>query len=159
MAVPALAQVNIARARFDHGAPEMAEFFERVAAVNAIAERSPGFVWRLAEETPGDTTMDVFGDARLVTNMSLWASIETLEAFVHRTVHAKVMARRGDWFEPLGRPFLALWWQDPATPPTLALAKAKLDRLERHGPTAEAFSASRAFDAAGAPVLSRGAAA
>jgi heme-degrading monooxygenase HmoA len=155
----ALAQINIARARYDHGAPEMAGFFDRVAAVNAIADRSPGFLWRLAEEQPGDTTLEVFGDPRLVTNMTVWESLEALENFVHRTAHAKVMARREDWFAPLARPFLALWWQDPATPPTLALGKSKLERLECLGPSPESFTFARRFEAAGAPLPTRGAAA
>jgi hypothetical protein len=159
MTAPALAQINIARARYPHDAPEMAEFFARIAAVNALAERSEGFLWRLAVEQPGDTTMDVFGDPLLVTNMSMWTSLEALEAFVHRTVHAKVMARRAEWFAPLPGPHLALWRQDPGTPPTLALGKAKLDRLASLGPTPEAFTFAAPFDAQGAPAASSGAAA
>ena len=152
MADPVLAQINIARARYALGAPEMASFFERVAAVNAVGDRAPGCVWRLAEEMAGDTAVEVFADPRLVTNMTMWRSLCALEDFIHRTVHAKVMARRAEWFAPLDGPHLAMWWHDPAKPPTLALGKAKLDRLARLGPTPEAFAFNDLYDADGRPV-------
>jgi hypothetical protein len=45
-----LGQINAATARFDMDAPEMADFVSMLASVNALAERSEGFVWRLKDE-------------------------------------------------------------------------------------------------------------
>ena len=41
-----LAQLNIGRIRYEVDDPRMAGFVDNLASVNAIAERSPGFVWR-----------------------------------------------------------------------------------------------------------------
>ena len=46
-----LAEVNIGRVLGGPGDPRMAEFFDNLARINALAERMPGFVWRLKDET------------------------------------------------------------------------------------------------------------
>ena len=45
-----LAQLNVGRARFATDDPRMGEFMGALDSVNALAERSPGFVWRLQSE-------------------------------------------------------------------------------------------------------------
>ena len=45
-----LAQVNIARALAPLDDPIMADFVARLDEVNALADKSPGFIWRL--QTP-----------------------------------------------------------------------------------------------------------
>jgi hypothetical protein len=46
-----LAQVNAARACGQPNEPVMAEFMTALPEINALAERSPGFVWRLQTGT------------------------------------------------------------------------------------------------------------
>ena len=41
-----LAQLNIGRIRYEVADPRMAGFVDNLAFVNALAERTPGFVWR-----------------------------------------------------------------------------------------------------------------
>ena len=41
--------------------PEMAEFVARLEDVNALADESPGFVWRLQTEQGDATAIDYFG--------------------------------------------------------------------------------------------------
>jgi uncharacterized protein DUF3291 len=50
-----LAQVNIARARGETTDPIMAAFVARLPEINALADHSSGFVWRLQTED-GDAT-------------------------------------------------------------------------------------------------------
>ena len=45
-----LAQVNIGRARGEMTDPVMAEFVARLPEINALADQTPGFVWRLQTE-------------------------------------------------------------------------------------------------------------
>ena len=45
-----LAQLNVGHIRYATDDPRMAEFMGALDAVNALAERSPGFVWRLKDE-------------------------------------------------------------------------------------------------------------
>src|SRR4051794_37393656 len=94
-----LAQVNVARLTAPLGSVELRPFVERLAAVNAIADRSPGFVWRL--QTPdGDATgVSVFDDAELIVNLSVWESIEALREFTYRIpAHVEVLRRRREFF-------------------------------------------------------------
>lgn len=134
-----LAQVNIARAREPLGAPLMAPFVARLAEINALAEASPGFVWRLAgeaETTPYVTT----GDLRLIVNMSVWDSVDALRAFVFRGGHAEVMRRRAEWFEPIARAHLVLWWIPAGHNPTLSEARERLKHLRDRGESPAAFT-------------------
>ena len=77
--------------------------------VNAIAERSPGFVWRLKDESNNATALRPFDDPNMVVNMSVWESVEALERFVWATVHKQFYDRKGDWFEKLAEPHFVMW--------------------------------------------------
>ena len=50
-----IAQVNIALLRAPLDAPELEGFVSMLAPINALADSSPGFVWRLQSEA-GDAT-------------------------------------------------------------------------------------------------------
>jgi methylmalonyl-CoA epimerase len=136
----AIAQVNIARMLGPSGSPVMADFFASLDRINALAEHAPGFLWRLKGEENNATALRVFEDDLLIINMSVWESIEALHAYTYQAGHAEVFRRRKDWFGPLERPGVALWWHHLGDPwPTPDEAKARLAHLEAHGPTAHAF--------------------
>src|SRR6202030_3511838 len=63
-----LAQLNIGRLRYDLDDPRLADFIDNLARVNAIAERSEGFVWRLKDETGNATNIRAFDDPRMAVN-------------------------------------------------------------------------------------------
>ncbi|MFN8518090.1 MAG: DUF3291 domain-containing protein [Chloroflexota bacterium] len=154
-----LAQLNIARLRADRDDPMVADFFAAIDPINAIADVSPGFVWRLQEE-PGDATaIRPWDDDRLIVNLSVWESIEALDEYVYRGAHTGVMRRRREWFERLGQRFMVLWWVPPGHRPDVDEAKARLAHIERHEPTPHAFTFRRAFAASGEEMtrLDRGA--
>ena len=46
-----LAQVNIGRVLGGPDDPRMVDFYANLARVNALAERMPGFVWRLKDDS------------------------------------------------------------------------------------------------------------
>jgi hypothetical protein len=135
-----LAQLNVAIPRFPVDHPGLAEFIALLPEVNALAERSPGFVWRLQDEEKGDaTTLRPFGPDVLV-NLSVWESVEALRAFVYRTVHLEPMRRRREWFVPPTEEHLVLWWIPAGTLPTTGEAGERLALLRRIGPSPEAFT-------------------
>src|SRR5262245_2134555 len=70
-----LAQVNIALPKSPVDSPLLADFVALLAPVNAIADRAPGFVWRLQTEEGDATAIRGFGDDRMIVNMSVWESI------------------------------------------------------------------------------------
>lgn len=141
-----LAQVNIGRFIKPVEDPANADFVNALDQVNALAEASPGFVWRLTGEGNNATDIKPFpDDPNMAINMSVWESIDALAAFVYRNMdHRGVMRRRREWFEER-QVYMALWWIPAGTLPTIEDAKAKLVLLERLGPTAEAFTFRQPF--------------
>jgi len=136
-----LAQINVARLRFPEGDDRVAEFFANLGRINTIAEKSDGFVWRLIEEGGDNATgIKLSADPNLIVNMSIWRDIEALRAFVYRTEHAGIMAKRRAWFEPLHEAHQALWWVDKGSRPSVEQGMARLGLLRRHGPSASAFN-------------------
>lgn len=141
-----IAQINIARLRFPPNDSRVAEFIDNIERINPLAERSPGFVWRLIDDGRNTHGSAVFGDRLLLVNMSVWGSLEALQAFVYKTVHRRFVDQRTDWFRPLGGPHMALWWLPVGVTPSAIEGRERLDHLEAHGPTALAFTFRDAFD-------------
>jgi len=140
-----LAQMNIAKARVPLDDPLMADFVANLDRINALADRSPGFVWRLQSDSGNATDIQAFDDPLVIVNMSLWRSYGELADYVYRSEHTKIMVRRREWFQPLPRPFLVAWWVVAGTFPTVAEGKARLDHLARHGATPHAFTLRERF--------------
>ena len=139
-----LAQLNIAKMKFAVDSPELADFVARLEDINALADNSPGFVWRLQTEEGDATAIDFFGTDYLV-NMSVWEDIEALHDFIYRTAHNEVMARRKEWFERILEAYSVLWWIPAGMVPTVAQADERLQKLRLNGPTAEAFVFKQVF--------------
>ena len=140
MAAHHLAEVNIATLRAPLDGPELAGFVAQLEPVNALADRSPGFVWRLQTEDGDATAIRPYEDDRVMVNLSVWASFEALRTFVYATRHLEVMRHRRQWFSRMADPYLALWWVPAGAIPTVAEAKERLELLARQGPTAGAFT-------------------
>lgn len=146
-----LAQVNIARARGEMTDPIMAEFVAQLPEINALADQSPGFVWRLQTEDGDATAVRPYHDSRILINLSVWADLTALRAYVYRSPHAAVMRRRREWFERFDRIYVALWWVPAAHRPSVAEAVDRLAHLEQHGPAPFAFSLAEPFGPDGIP--------
>jgi len=148
-----IAQLNIARAKAPLDTPLLADFVTQLDAVNALAEASAGFVWRLKSDSGNATDIRAYDDPLMIVNMSVWESIEALFDFAYRTSHTKVMNRRKEWFESLAGPHMVLWWIPAGTIPTVEEAKRRLDHLAAHGPTATAFTFKVRFTASVEPLV------
>jgi len=142
-----LAQANIGVAKFGYDDPRFAEFVESLDRINALADEFPGFVWRYIAEDEQEAGRDVFGDEKLLFNMSLWTSKEALLDYVYKSDHVDILRKRAEWFVSQNRPVLALWWQPAGTKPTVLEAKHRLDRLAQTGPSEDAFTFRRFFEA------------
>ena len=145
MPVYHLAQMNIARVRAPMEDPIMDGFRTQLDPVNALADRAPGFVWRLQTESGNATSIHAWEDPRILLNMSVWTSIEALRAFAYgNRAHLAVMRRRREWFERLDT-YLVLWWVPAGHLPTVAEAEERLETLRALGPSPEAFTFRQPF--------------
>jgi hypothetical protein len=145
-----LAQLNIAMMKEPLDSPRMADFVANLDRINALAEKSPGFVWRLQTEEGDATAMRPMGDTTLV-NMSIWRDAESLNRYVYQSAHVEIMRRRKEWFERMREAYVVLWWVRKGLRPSISEAIAKLEFLRAHGPTAEAFTFRHAFAPPDAP--------
>ena len=145
-----LAQINIGRVRAPMDHPIMAEFKAALDEINALAESSRGFVWRLKGDNNNATEIQAFTDPLMLVNLSVWTDVAALQAYVYRSAHGQFFARRQAWFEKSAGQHLALWWIPAGHTPTPAEAKERLALIERAGPTPEAFTFRQTFPAPGA---------
>jgi len=141
-----LAQLNIGRIVGAHMQdPVMQTFVDLLDHINALAESSPGFVWRLKDDNNNATSLNPFGDDRVIVNMSVWESLEALEKYVYKSQHFEVLKRRKEWFEKFGKPFMVLWYVPAGHRPTVEEAIQKLTQLQESGPSPAAFTFRERF--------------
>ncbi|MGB3543492.1 DUF3291 domain-containing protein [Rubrivirga sp.] len=140
-----IAQVNVGRILGPMDGEVMAEFQRALDPINLLAERTPGFVWRLQD---GDdaTSLRPFEDDTVLVNMSVWESVEALRDYTYQSGHTHYVKRRKEWFQNFGRPHYALWWVPAGHHPTPLEAGERLDALHADGPTSRAFTFTKLFD-------------
>jgi hypothetical protein len=142
-----IAQVNMGKIRFPLDDPRMHGFMSRLDEINALADGSPGFVWRLQTNDGNATYFRPYqDDDRILLNMSVWDSIETLRHYVYKTAHVEIMRHREDWFEKFAGVYLALWWVPAGHIPGIDEAKKRVAHLDAHGPTQFAFTFKQTFE-------------
>ncbi len=140
-----LAELNIARARGPLDGPIMADFMAALDEINALAEASLGFVWRLKDDEGNATGIRPFADDRILVNLSVWQDIDSLHHYTYRSDHAKYFKRKKEWFDAFEKPHMVLWWVPAGHEPTAQEAKERLTYLHEHGPTAYAFTFIKRF--------------
>jgi Domain of unknown function (DUF3291) len=142
-----LAQVNIGRILAPMDSPIMAEFKDNLDPINALAEATPGFVWRLQSESGNATDVPYSEDPMELVNMSVWESIGSLHGYVYKTHHLDFFRKRAQWFEKPTQSGYALWWIPAGHTPTVAEGKERIEHYRKHGATAHAFWFSQPFPA------------
>jgi hypothetical protein len=150
-----LAQLNVGRLRAPMDDPRIDGFRENLDPINALAERTPGFVWRLQDEAGNATGIKPYGDDLEIVNLTVWESVEALADFTYRTGHVEFLRRRREFFEAATAPILCLWWVPEGTIPAVEDAIARLDHLRASGPTPTAFTFSHRFEPDGSPSTGR----
>lgn len=144
MALYQLAQLNIASMLQPLESPGMADFVANLERINALAEASPGFVWRLQDEAGDATAIRPFGEEVLV-NLSLWRDVEALRDYVYKSAHAEMLKRRAEWFARMGEAHMVLWWVPAGHLPSVEEAATRLRLLREQGPSVQAFSFRQTF--------------
>ena len=130
----------------------MSGLVARIAEMNEIAERSPGFVWRLAGVQVAAEDLRAFEDyivpfdpALIFYNMSVWESVEHLREYAFESRHREMLHGRRAWIEESVRPQVVMWWVPERHRPTVGESAERFHALHTQGPTPFAFSLQRTF--------------
>ena len=142
-----LAQCNIVKLRAPLDSADVAGFVAALDPINALADSAPGFVWRLKTDDGDATSIRVFADDQILLNMSVWESMEALKEYVYRSGHRDVLRRRREWADRFAGVQATMWWLRAGSIPEPTDAIARLEALQRLGPTEYAFTFQSPFDA------------
>ncbi len=142
-----LAQINIGRLVAPIDDPQIAGFVAQLDTINQLAESSPGFIWRMQSEQGNATDIPYNHDPFMISNMSVWESVASLQAFTYKSQHIQVFRDRRKWFQKMDLPHYCLWWVPQGHLPTLSEGKLRLEYYQRHGSTSEAFWFNEPFPA------------
>lgn len=137
-----LAELNIGRLVAPTDSPDVADFMNNLDRINGMGKRMPGFVWMMegsGEPGTGNTDAKIGGDPQFVSNLTVWKDFDSLSAFVYKTLHAKFMDRKAEWFEVLQQRHFVMWWIEDGHRPTLEEALERLAHLQDNGDSAHAF--------------------
>lgn len=150
-----LAQINIGRIVAPLDDPRLADFLAQLDEVNALAEKTAGFVWRLQSDSGNATDIPYSDDPFELLNISVWQSIESLKQFTYGSRHLAVFRSRQNWFEKMALPHYCLWWVPDGHRPRVREGRERLEHYQKHGATPHSFWFSQCYpapDLEGGPV-------
>ncbi|HRF93997.1 MAG TPA: DUF3291 domain-containing protein [Aggregatilineales bacterium] len=140
-----LAQINIALPLAPLDSEQLYGFVSRIDEINAIAEKTAGFIWRLKGEADNALALRVFEDDRLIINMSVWENFDALYNYTYYSDHAQVYRQKGGWMEKLAYAHMCLWWQPAGQHPTAHDGRVRLEYFQKNGATPYAFTFKTRF--------------
>lgn len=140
-----LAQLNIAEAIAPIDSPVMADFINNTDRINALAEESPGFVWRFTDEGADAYSLRAFDSDFILVNMSVWKNRDSLFQFVYQSGHMEIFRRKKEWFSKMPKMHMVLWYIEPGHQPTVLEGKERLNYLQKQGESEYAFSFKSKF--------------
>jgi hypothetical protein len=140
-----LAQINIGKIRAAMDSPVMYEFAANLDRINALAESSHGFVWRLKDDSNNASSIKIFDDEFVIINMSVWKNQESLYGYVYKSLHTEFLKKRKEWFEKMEAMHMAQWWVPAGHWPGTAEAVDRLNYIRIHGETPYAFNFKNLF--------------
>jgi hypothetical protein len=142
-----LAQINIGKMLAPIGSSVMAEFVANLDRINALAENSEGFVWRLKDDSNSATSIKVYNDDLIIVNMSVWEHLDHLFQYVYQSAHVEIFKRRKEWFGKMSEMHMVLWYVPAGHKPSVNEAVEKLNFLRKNGETPLAFTFKKRFTA------------
>jgi hypothetical protein len=140
-----LAELNIGKFKYPTSDLRMAGFMNNLDRINALADRSEGFVWRLKSDGSNNATDLRVGDDYAL-NMSVWKDAKALENYVFKTAHAQIYRRKAEFFELMEKPHMVFWPVPEGHIPSLTEALERLQDYETNGATERAFGWAEVMD-------------
>lgn len=140
-----LAEINIGRILAPLNSPLMHDFVANLDDINALADNSPGFVWRLKSDSNNATSIRIFDDEYLIVNLSVWNNMQSLHDYVYKSLHVEFFKRKKEWFQKMDTLHMALWYIPAGKMPTVDEALERLVFIREHKETPYAFTFKKSF--------------
>ena len=140
-----LAQVNVAQMKGPLDHPVLETFVARIDEMNAVADQSPGFVWRLIEDSSDASYVRPFEDPTILFNVSVWESPEALREYVYKSKHVEMIRDRHQWVLDEDGSWNVMWWIPQGRLPSVEEAKERLAHFQARGATPFAFDFQNVF--------------
>lgn len=138
-----LAELNFGVLKHDWEDARVSEFVDNIDRINALGEKSPGFVWRMTDDDMEAGQLDeagVFGgNERVASTLTVWQDVASFEHFVWNTVHRQFYEKRHQWFEGEGQSGFVMWWVPIGHRPNLKEAMQRYVHLKEQGDSDYAF--------------------
>lgn len=150
-----LAELNIGRMLAPIDSEIMKDFVLNLDAINALAESSPGFVWRYTSDGNNATSTRIFDDDYLIVNMSVWKDMDTLFDYVYKSAHVEIFKRRKEWFQKMDSMYMVMWYVPAGKIPSVEEALERLIYLREHEATPYAFTFKKSFQVSEALAFER----
>jgi heme-degrading monooxygenase HmoA len=137
-----LAHLNVAKLRAPIDDPMIKEFKDGIESINKLAEKSPGFIWRMKEDPimPDGSSYVIMNDPSLIATLSVWESVEALKNFTYQSAHGSYFKRRNEWFHKMVEANYVLWYVKKDHQPSLAEAISRLKFLRNRGESSKSFT-------------------
>lgn len=141
-----LAEFNFGTLKYPWDDPRLKDFQDNLDRVNAIAQRSEGFIWMLDEDAMDAAQNDAEGPLKdrpnTASTLSIWRDAQSLWQFVDKTLHRHFMERGAEWFKADDRSHLVIWEVAADHRPGVAEAMTKWQHLQETGETQHIFGAA-----------------
>ncbi|MEY1555059.1 DUF3291 domain-containing protein [Yoonia sp. R2331] len=138
-----LAEFNFGTLKYPWDDPRLKDFQDNLDRVNALAQRSDGFIWMLDEDGMDAVQNDPQGPLKdrpnTASTLSVWRDAQSLWQFVENTLHGRFMKRGSEWFRADDRSHLVIWEVVEGHRPTVAEGMARWEDLMRDGPSKPIF--------------------
>lgn len=136
----AVAQFNIGRLLHPLDDPRTEGFAAGLFRVNAMAERSDGYLWREVDTATGAAALGApLDDPLVISTLSVWRSAADLHAFVYASLHTAFYRRKAQWFAPDASRTNVVWPVAEDHRPTVAEGLDRLRHLQAQGPSEDCF--------------------
>lgn len=137
-----IAELNIGRLLAAPEDPRVAQFIDNIDRINGLGKRMPGFCWIMESEDSsgaGNTGTRVTDDPRMISNLTVWETVDHLKHFVNGTLHRVFMEKRREWFEVMEPAHFVMWHVPAGHEPSIDEGLERLEHLRAHGESNHAF--------------------
>ncbi len=134
-----IAQVNIAKLRYDKESEQVLEFTSNIEIINNLAEQSEGYIWHLRESNSG---ANYYQCNLMLVNISIWRSVTDFKKFIYNSEHLYFIKNQSYWFTKITGRNYAIWHTKKFSNISVEEGIKRLDSLNKYGPNKYAFSIS-----------------